>query len=210
MAIRTEVKPGGSGLTTGGARRTKLIIGLGNIGDDYADTRHNIGFTSLDFFKDKHELANFKNRSQVLADVSEGSFGPHKLILAKPTTLMNLSGKAAFALMEYYKVTSQDVLVVHDELDVPFGSLRGRFGGGHAGHNGVLSVANAIGQDFYRLRLGIGSEHPQRVNDTSTFVLTAFTKAEQKKLPALMEATSKLIEDFINEQIQDTTWTVEE
>lgn len=207
MSIRTDIKPGGTGLFTATEKRTKLIVGLGNVGDEYAKTRHNFGFMAVDCFQDLNELPGFKDKSKVFAEVSEGVIAEHKVIVVKPTTLMNLSGKAVFALMEYFEIVNDDVVVVHDELDIPFGTIRSRFGGGSAGHNGVDSIAKAIGEDFYRIKLGIGSDHPQRANDTSKFVLSSFSKEESAKLPALLEQAADLIKQFVTEEIQDTTVT---
>ncbi len=207
MSIRTDIKPGGNSLFNSTQKRTKLIVGLGNVGDDYTKTRHNFGFMATECFREQNELPAFKDKSKVFAEVSEGIVNEHKVILAKPTTLMNLSGKSVFALMEYFEIVNDDVLVLHDELDIPFGTIRARFGGGTAGHNGIASIVQAIGEDFQRVRLGIGSDHPQRSNDAARFVLSNFSKEESSELPKLLEQASKLVSQFVTEELEDTTFS---
>lgn len=129
-------------LYTLGLNKTVLIVGLGNIGKDYVGTRHNIGFECVDNLAKALELQDWTSKKDLKCQISIGKAADQRIILAKPSTLMNLSGEAVQALMHFYKIPASDLLVVHDELDIPFGQIRTRIGGGSAGHNGIKSVTN--------------------------------------------------------------------
>ncbi len=152
----------------------KLILGLGNPGEQYAKTRHNVGAMVLDALVGRLDLQMAVQSTLHAVVIKHG-----ELVLAKPTTFMNNSGQAARAVQDWYKLNPADNLVVHDDLDVPLGEVRIRLGGGTAGHNGVASVAYHLGTpDFWRVRIGIGpsleSLQLHRTNDTAGFVLSAF------------------------------------
>ena len=134
----------------------KLIVGLGNPGDKYAGNRHNIGFMAVDEIARGYSFGPWKKRFQGLA--AEGQIGTEKCILLKPATYMNESGRAAGEAMRFYKLTPADVIAIHDELDLKAGMVRVKTGGGNAGHNGLKSLSAYIGNDYKRVRLGIG--HP--------------------------------------------------
>lgn len=162
-----------------------LIVGLGNPGSAYTFTRHNIGFRVID------ELC----RRHTVHDVSKSSFygelfkmGGHFLL--KPTTYMNLSGKSILAVKNFYKI--DDVIVVHDDLDLPFGSLRFKTGGGHGGHNGLKSADSTIGSDYIRVRMGIGKpEHKSQVAD---YVLHPFSDLEEAHLKEWISKAADAVE----------------
>ncbi|MCC5972058.1 MAG: aminoacyl-tRNA hydrolase [Pararhodobacter sp.] len=163
-----------------------LWAGLGNPGAKYAMNRHNIGFMALDRIAVDHGFSPWKARFQAL--VAEGRLGGEKLLLLKPQTFMNLSGQAVGEAMRYHKLTPADVTVFHDELDLAPGKCRLKQGGGHAGHNGLRSITGHIGEDFARVRLGIG--HPGRKELVSGYVLHDFAKADGDWLDDLMRGIS--------------------
>lgn len=181
----------------------KLIIGLGNIGSEYQRTRHNAGFAALDTFAAEYSLT-WLAKSRFKAEVAEGVIGEHKVVLAKPTTFYNLTGESAQALQQFYKVPTESVLVAHDELALPFGTIRYRLGGSSAGNNGIKSIATAIGDNFMRLRIGITNDHTPNT-DAADFVLARFSATEQDAFPKIYEHTTKYILDFIEEKLQTHT-----
>ncbi len=153
----------------------RLIVGLGNPGKKYEKNRHNIGFMLLDALADTAGFSPWRSKFQ--GQISEGKVGSQKILLLKPQTFMNLSGDSVQPAMKFFKSTSQNVLVIHDELDLPPGKLKLKKGGGHAGHNGLRSITQHIGADFWRLRVGIG--HPGDKRLVSNYVLSDFAKADQ-------------------------------
>lgn len=147
----------------------QLIVGLGNPGPKYEQTRHNVGFAFVDELA-RTKGATFRAESKFHGDVCKLSLGGSDLWLLKPTTFMNLSGKAVAALARFYKLDPESVLVVHDELDIPPGELRLKQGGGHGGHNGLRDIIAQLGsREFYRLRVGIG--HPGSSREVTNYVL---------------------------------------
>lgn len=151
-----------------------LYVGLGNPGAKYARNRHNIGFMALDAIAQDNGFGPWKSKFQGL--LSEGRLGSQKVTLLKPQTFMNLSGQSVGEAMRFYKLTPDDVTVFHDELDLAPGKVRCKTGGGHAGHNGLRSIHAHIGQDYHRIRLGIG--HPGHKDKVASYVLNDFTKAD--------------------------------
>ncbi len=186
----------GTPLYSLGAHKTILVIGLGNPGKDYRGTRHNIGFAVLDEFAKKNDFPGWMAKKDLKAEVSVANLGQNRVVLAKPATFMNNSGEAAQAVQRFYRIYNQSTLVVYDELAIPFGQLRTRLGGSDAGHNGVKSLINHMGDDFGRLRLGVGSEVAQKA-DAAQFVLGKFTKKEQENLPLIIQEASAIITEFI-------------
>jgi len=169
----------------------KLFVGLGNPGEKYAATRHNAGFWWVD------QVAAATN-SKLAVDAKffgfAGKLNPTAdSWLIKPTTFMNASGKAVAALANYYKISPTEILVIHDELDLPAGSIKMKFGGGHGGHNGLRDIHSALGTaDYWRLRVGIG--HPGSKNEVVNFVLKAPTKDEQHAIDDSIYDSSKLVD----------------
>jgi len=175
-----------------------LVVGLGNPGPGYASHRHNVGQMALAELAHRTS-ATFKTH-KANATVAEARLSPGgpKLILAKPNSFMNLSGGPVAALLRFYDLDADQLIVLHDELDIPFDTIRLKSGGGHGGHNGVRDIAAAIGTpDFVRVRIGIG--RPPGRQDAADFVLKPFTGAEREVLPSLLsdaaDATELVITD---------------
>ncbi|MBI2589373.1 aminoacyl-tRNA hydrolase [Candidatus Saccharibacteria bacterium] len=183
-------------LYTLGTNKNVLIIGLGNPGKEYVGTRHNIGFSVIEEFARNNNFPAWISKKDLKVELSVKTLGENRVILAKPATFMNLSGQATSAVQKFYRVYNLSTLVIYDELAIPFGQLRTRVGGGDAGHNGVKSLIQHIGEDFGRLRIGIGNEISEKA-DASDFVLSKFTKEEQGNLPLILSEASNLITEYI-------------
>ena len=162
----------------------RLFVGLGNPGSDYAKNRHNIGFMAVDEIVHRYSFAPFRSKFQ--GQLCEGKIAGQKVLILKPTTYMNESGKAVQAVMAFYKLPIQDIIVFHDEMDLVAGKIRMKTGGGHAGHNGVRSIQSHIGSGFQRVRLGVG--HPGDKEKVVGHVLKDFSKADQQWLDKMIEA----------------------
>jgi PTH1 family peptidyl-tRNA hydrolase len=161
-----------------------LIVGLGNPGPDYAGHRHNVGFMALDAIHRRHGFGPWRRRFQ--SDTDEGTSGGEKVLLLKPLTYMNDSGRAVGEAMRFYKLAPSDVLVIHDEVDLPPGKMRMKVGGGAAGHNGLRSVTGAIGDGYRRMRIGVG--HPGIKEMVPRYVLHDFAKADRTWLEPMLDA----------------------
>lgn len=177
-----------------GLTKTFLIVGLGNVGKKYDNTRHNIGFAAIDELATKQEFDPWIEKKDLKCLLTSQTIGESRVILIKPTTFMNLSGEAVQAVAHFYKVPHQQIVAVHDELDIPFGQIRTRVGGSSAGHNGIKSVTQHLGEEYGRIRIGVGAETPM---DTSDFVLAKFSKDEQANLPALLKETTAILTEYI-------------
>lgn len=153
-----------------------LIVGLGNQGDLYKKTRHNVGFMAVDFISNRHNFI-WSNKSKFCADIASGSMDEQKVILCKPNTFMNLSGRAVLSLMSYYKVENQKLIVIHDDIDLDLGRVKCKIGGGAGGHNGLKSIDAAVGQNYYRIRVGVGKPDRNKM-DVSDYVLGNFSDSE--------------------------------
>jgi PTH1 family peptidyl-tRNA hydrolase len=164
----------------------KLFVGLGNPGPKYAGNRHNIGFMALDRIAEDHGFGPWRGKFQ--GAICEGVLGGEKVLLLKPETFMNDSGRSVAEAARFYKVAPADIVVFHDELDIAPRKLRIKTGGGHAGHNGLRSIHAHIGPDYDRVRLGIG--HPGNKNAVSAYVLHDFPKADAEWLDDLMRGIS--------------------
>ncbi len=179
---------------------TWLVVGLGNPGPDYAANRHNVGQMVLDILADRIS-ASFKTH-KANASVAEGrlGFGGPKVILAKPGTFMNNSGGPVAGLMKFYDVAIQNVIVIHDELDIDAGAVRVKQAGGHAGHNGLRDIiAAADSNDFARVRVGIG--RPPGRMDAADFVLKNFSGDERKELPLLLALSADAVEEIVTKGV---------
>jgi PTH1 family peptidyl-tRNA hydrolase len=173
-----------------------LVVGLGNPGPQYAKTRHNIGFMVAELLAGRIG-ASFKVHKRSGAEIATGRLGGRSVVLAKPRTFMNESGRQVGPLAKFYSVAPADVIVIHDELDIDFGRLRLKLGGGEGGHNGLRSVANALGtKDFQRVRIGIG--RPPGRKDPAAFVLENFTAAERTEVPTICEQAADATELLID------------
>ncbi len=164
----------------------KLFVGLGNPGAQYAGHRHNIGFMAVDRIAADHGFSPWRSRFQ--GQTSEGQLGGEKVLLLKPGTYMNRSGQSVGEALRFFKLTPGDVTVFHDELDLAPGKLRLKQGGGHAGHNGLRSIHEHLGDAYGRVRLGIG--HPGHKDAVAGYVLHDFAKADQDWLDDLLRGIS--------------------
>ena len=177
-----------------------LVVGLGNPGPQYAKTRHNVGFMVADLLAARMG-AVFKVHKKSGAEIVTGRIAHKPVLLAKPRTYMNESGRQVGPLAKFYSVSPADVIVIHDELDIDFGQIRLKLGGGEGGHNGLRSVASALGtKDFQRLRIGIG--RPPGRKDPAAFVLENFSAAERSEVPTLCEMAADACELLIESGLE--------
>ena len=164
----------------------QLFVGLGNPGTKYAGNRHNIGFMAVDRISDDHGFGPWRGKFQ--ASVTEGRLGTEKVVLLKPETFMNLSGQSVGEAMRFYKLAPEDVTVFHDEIDLGPGKLRVKSGGGHAGHNGLRSLHQHIGDAYQRIRMGVG--HPGHKDAVPSYVLKDFAKSDMEWLDDMLRGVS--------------------
>ncbi len=183
-------------LYTLGQNKTVLIVGLGNVGREYDGTRHNVGFECLDAFAKANNFAPWIEKKDLKCLTASGDVGGNRVILCKPTTMMNLSGEAVQRIANFYKLGAEQTVVVHDELDIPFGSIRLRVGGSAAGHNGLKSIMQHLGENFGRVRVGVGPKTPEQI-DAAAFVLAKFSTEEQAQLKNLTQETSAILSEYI-------------
>jgi peptidyl-tRNA hydrolase, PTH1 family len=175
---------------------TFLLIGLGNPGREYRDNRHNFGFMLIDRLTVRLNARGLKLQSKAI--VTDAVYNEHKLILAKPQTYMNLSGQSAQGLIHFYKLSLSNVLIAHDDLDLPFGTLRMRPGGGPGGQKGLASTIEQLGtQDIPRLRLGIG--RPPGRMDPAAYVLQDFSRDEMKELSSILDRAADAVLTFVTD-----------
>ncbi len=186
----------GAPMYTLGANKTILIIGLGNLGKKYTGTRHNIGFEVLDQFAKTNNFPAWLSKKDLKCEITVQTMGESRVVLAKPTTFMNNSGEAGQAAQHFYRVYNQNTLAIYDELAISFGQLRTRVGGSDAGHNGVKSLIQHLGDGFGRLRIGVGNSLSQKAQ-ASEFVLGKFSKAEQTSLGLITQEANAITTEFI-------------
>jgi PTH1 family peptidyl-tRNA hydrolase len=183
-----------------------LVVGLGNPGPAYAKTRHNLGFMVADVLAGRIGSA-FKGHKKSGAEVVTGQLAGHPVVLAKPRCYMNESGRQVGPLAKFYSVSAAGVVIIHDELDIEFGRIRLKLGGGVAGHNGLKSVAAALGSnDFARVRIGV-SRPPGR-KDAAAYVLENFTSAERTEVPTICEQAADATELLIAQGLEPAQNTV--
>ena len=174
----------------------KLIAGLGNPGEKYSNTRHNIGFMVIDTLGARYGIRVDNNKKKSLT--GSGIVAGEKVMMTKPQTFMNLSGEALGPLFSYLDIEIEDVIVVHDDLDLDFGRIKIKVGGGHGGHNGLRSMISHFGdKGFVRVRIGIGK--PPAGWDVSRYVLNPFSDEEKTALDALIEEAADAVEMIISE-----------
>ncbi|HEX5797068.1 MAG TPA: aminoacyl-tRNA hydrolase [Candidatus Saccharimonadales bacterium] len=178
-----------------GLETTLLIVGLGNPGKKYEDTRHNIGFKIIDNFAGKQGFPDWILKKDLKCLLTNHKLGEAKVTLIKPTTYMNNSGEAVQAAKRFYRIKDDNVLVVHDELDIDFGTIRIRSGGKAAGHNGIKSVINHCGEDFGRVRVGIGPKKPARIA-SEDFVLSRFSETQRANLSLLLQEANSILSEY--------------
>ena len=172
-----------------------LIVGLGNIGTEYANTRHNLGFNLVDKLIEKYNIQNFQNK--FASHLYQGTIKENKVILIKPQTFMNRSGISVAEVKKFFKIPLENILVIHDDLDLDFCKLKFKIGGGAGGHNGLKSIDEMIGKNYWRLRIGIG--RPEFKNDISNYVLKKYNSQELKTLENLNQELADSIELFFSE-----------
>ena len=172
-----------------------ILVGLGNPGEKYQFNRHNVGFLVVDQIAKDYRFPPFK--SKFSSQITEGQIGQTKVILCKPMTYMNLSGSAVGELARFYKVPPDHTYVFHDELDIDPGKLKVKIGGGNGGHNGLASLDQHLGKDYWRVRIGIG--HPGHKDAVTSYVLGNFRKDDQDWLQPLLWAISSEAETLITE-----------
>lgn len=195
----------------------KLIVGLGNIGVKYLETRHNIGFVIIDRFLQEYQAAKWSENKLLKSNIASIEWKPkigplEKVVLAKPLTFMNNSGLAVYNLIDFYKVSIEDVWVIHDDIDLQLGALRIRKGGSSGGHRGIGSIISQIkNESFWRFRVGIG--HPRRmiegnkkiyIKHVDKFVLETFMEGEEGRVRELISLTSKSIMSSLEHGLEGT------
>ena len=172
----------------------KLIAGLGNPGEQYQSSRHNLGFLTLDYLAGRHDIPLKKQGFEAL--FGKGKIGNERVLLAKPQTYMNLSGIALERLVSYFRVDIKDLIVVHDDLDLPFETIRLKKGGGEGGHKGLMSIVQHVGSaDFIRVRIGIGK--PMRKAMVEKYVLSPFAEEEQNAVPSILAVACDAVGEVI-------------
>lgn len=182
-------------LYTLGQNNQLLIVGLGNPGDEYEGTRHNIGFAVVDAFTLANDFQPWIHKKDLRCDMTMARLGGTQVIVIKPTTFMNLSGEAVQAVAHFYKIPAQRILAVYDEIDIEFGQIRLRKGGSSAGHNGVKSLIQHLGENFGRVRVGIGPKTHEQM-DSADFVLAKFSSEQQTQLKNLTRETSAILSEY--------------
>ena len=171
-----------------------LIVGLGNPGKEYANTRHNAGFMVVDAIAEAYSFGKFKEKFDGL--IAEGMIAGEKVYILKPQTYMNLSGNAVVKAAQFYKILPQNIVVVHDDMDLPLGKIKAKIGGGSGGHNGLKSIDAAVSQNYNRIRIGVG--HPEgRGEEVVNHVLSGFGKAEKEILDKDIKLVLNTIEILI-------------
>jgi len=184
---------------------TWLVVGLGNPGDQYAATRHNIGQMVIDELARRHlvKFSSHKSRTDIAAFKLGVGVDAHSVIIGKSKSYMNETGGPVKALANFYSVEPAKIIALHDELDIPFAAIRTKFAGGDNGHNGLKSMTSAFGApDYYRVRLGIG--RPMGQQDPADFVLKAFSKVEQKDLAEFIDRGADVVESLISKGLEAT------
>ena len=171
-----------------------IIAGLGNPGDKYKNTRHNIGFLVIDAITKNLSTTTINNpKFKALTQKTASQ------IFIKPQTYMNLSGESIVVVANYYDIATEDIIVIHDDLDLPFGAVRLKRGGGHGGHNGLKSLDSHLGKEYLRVRVGIGKPHNKEVAD---YVLSDFSKEEQGRLEGIIDHCARAVEMLMREPLE--------
>lgn len=181
----------------------KLIVGLGNPDAHYSGTRHNVGYWVLDKYAARHDTL-FQPKPRFKALIADIARGTHRAILTKPTTYYNLSGESVRTIADYYKIAAHDILIIHDDIALPCGTLRTRRGGSDAGNNGVKSVSQHMGEATARLRIGTHAALREQIDDAD-FVLGAFTREESALLDKQLAMIFAVIDSFIEGRFDETT-----
>lgn len=196
----------GKQLYSFGHNKSMMIVGLGNVGKKYTHTRHNLGFLCIDYFAKTNQFPEWIEKKDVRAYMTKKTLGETEVILVKPATMMNLSGEAVQAIAHFYKLQTRHIIVIHDELAIPFGQIRTRLGGGPAGHNGVKNIIQHVGEDFGRIRIGIDTAARPPQMESAPFVLAQLSKDEQALLPSLQKEVANIVtETIFSDQLTSET-----
>ena len=179
-----------------------MIIGLGNPEKHYTNTRHNTGFMALEWLAEKHG-ATWQAKNKLKSEQASCEINGAAVLLVKPAANYNNSGMSVRAARDFYSVATDDILIIHDELALPLGTIRTRLSGSDAGNNGIKNIISHIGPDFKRIRIGIGQE--ERREPDMDFVLSQFNKTEAGKLPELFSQTEKIVSDFIGDSFEPSS-----
>jgi len=174
----------------------QLIVGLGNPGEKYQYTRHNIGYMAIENIISAQQ--DYKIKKKFNSVIYETMLDKNRIILVKPETYMNNSGDAVFQIANFYKIDSKNIFILHDELDIPFGKIRIKSGGGNAGHNGLKSISNKINNNYIRVRLGIG--HPGNKERVNSHVMGNFTGSEKEKLNQILNYLTNSMNEILNKK----------
>lgn len=178
-----------------------ILVGLGNPGKEYENTRHNVGFMAVDEICYRYNFTSFSKKFDGL--IAEGKIAGEKVIALKPQTFMNLSGNSVHKLISFYKVYPENIIVIHDDLDLAIDKIKAKLGGGHGGHNGLRSIDSHIGKNYNRIRIGIGQ--PNHKGEVVNHVLNKFSKSEMEVIEKNIKAISDNIEYIIKGSIGEFT-----
>ena len=192
----------------------KLIIGLGNPGVEYVGTRHNFGFMMVDYVAEAEHFSSWQNKKKFMGDVATGTIDGEAVILLKPTTYYNLVGEAALAVKQFYRLSENDILAIHDEMALPLGTVRTRVGGSDAGNNGIKNLILHLGASFGRVRIGSGltpthDGDAQPVHDRRDYVLGRLNQAERATFEALHPVVCQFVTDFVAGKLAQTTYKLD-
>ena len=177
-----------------------LVVGLGNPGKEYENTRHNAGFMTVDALADEYGFAQFKSKFD--GEIAEGKIDDEKVYLLKPHTYMNLSGNSVVKVANFYKILPQNVIVIHDDMDLPVGKIKAKLGGGAGGHNGLKSIDAAISSNYNRIRMGVGHAKDKGA-EVVNYVLSGFGKEDKKLLDEAIEIVVKTIGILIKKGVAE-------
>lgn len=172
----------------------QLLVGLGNPGPSYARHRHNVGFMAANVIAKRYDFARYQTKFR--GEYSTGVIGGHKVHLLKPQTFMNDSGLSVAEVARFFKISPDEIVVFHDEIDLKPGKVRAKFGGGSAGHNGLRSIDDEIGPDFWRIRIGVG--RPEGPMDAAAYVLRNFAPEDEVWLDKVLAAIAEALPDFLD------------
>ena len=180
----------------------KLIIGLGNPGKTYADTWHNLGFLALEKLCQINSFEKFKKETKLMAEICAGKIGREKIILAKPRTFMNKSGESVLAIMNYFKISVEDLIVIHDDIDLPLGKIRIASDSSAGGHNGIKSIIESLGtKNFVRIKIGVKTDKLAKI-EAADYVLGRITASDKKIINGMEGLVSSACLEIITNSLQ--------
>ena len=177
-----------------------LVLGLGNPGKEYLKNRHNAGFMAADYLSNLYKLP-FNYKAKFNSDLSQGFIGYHRILLVKPAVFMNLSGIAAQSICAYYNISLENIYVIHDDIDLELGRIKIKLGGGNAGHNGLKSIDQYLGNKYWRIRIGVG--RPNTNINVSDYVLGNFREAEYENIITAIKKISDNFELIISGKLEE-------